>query len=123
MRLWLILAVIGAAALTEARADFVADPGALLKAGKHGAEGVTPPPSSSHADATPHPTIAQPSTWPGLLVIGILALFVVAAAVGIAVRANTPEEIPVAHSHDEPPGASHQHGPAGNLDTGHRQSH
>ena len=31
------------------------------------------------------------------------------------VRLNMPEEIPPAHSHDEPPGTSHHHGASGTL--------
>jgi len=43
----------------------------------------------------------------------ILAMFAAAAGVGVTVRLNTPPEVPVTHSHDEPPGASHHHGAGG----------
>jgi hypothetical protein len=73
--------------------------------------------TGEHAvDAAPHPMLPDPSeTWPGTTVIIIGAMFLAAAVVGPVVRANMPEEIPPAHSHDEPPGASHHHGKSGTL--------
>jgi hypothetical protein len=67
-------------------------------------------------DAAPHPALADGSDrWPGAVVIVILSMFLAAAVVGPIVRANMPEEVPPAHSHDEPPGASHHHGKSGTL--------
>jgi putative Mn2+ efflux pump MntP len=56
---------------------------------------------------------AEPAAWPGLMVIIILGMFLLAAGVGVVVRMNMPEELPETHSHDEPPGASHHHGAGG----------
>lgn len=77
--------------------------------------------SASHETAQldyTHPTIPQRADWAGATVIGILGMFLLAAAVGVGVRLNTPEEMPVTHSHDEPPGASHHHGPGGTVQPG-----
>jgi len=47
-------------------------------------------------------------------VVGIIGcLFGLAWVVGPVVRKEAPEEVPPAHSHDEPPGASGHHGPGG----------
>ena len=78
--------------------------------------------SSAHAagahadDPAPHPMLPDPSDrWPGTVVIVILSMFLTAAIVGPIVRANMPEEVPPAHTHDEPPGESHHHGRSGTL--------
>jgi hypothetical protein len=72
--------------------------------------------SESGSGDTPHPTISEDGHWAGALTVGILFMFVAAAAVGTAVHAHAPEELPPpAHSHDEPPGASHHHGPGGTV--------
>ena len=65
-----------------------------------------------------HPTVPEPARWAGATVVGIIGSFVIAAAVGIGVRLNMPEELPPTHSHDEPPGASHHHGPGGTVQPG-----
>ena len=65
-------------------------------------------------DNYPHPNISEDGSWAGVMVIIILlGFFLPAAVIGPIVRANTPEEVPPAHSHDEPPGASHHHGASG----------
>ena len=83
--------------------------------------------AADHADPAPHPVIPEPAEWPGTVVIVILSMFLAAAVVGPIVRANMPEEVPPAHSHDEPPGASHHHGKSGILnpepDEGHAGGH
>jgi hypothetical protein len=68
------------------------------------------------ADTTPHPVLPADTTWAGVVVIVIVALFVAATAVGITVRFNAPEEVPPTHSHDEPPGTSGHHGASGTID-------
>ena len=93
------------------------------------AAGHTGETAAAHAnDPAPHPALPDRSeTWPGPVVIIILSMFLAAAIVGPIVRANTPEEVPPAHSHDEPPGASHHHGKSGTLnpepDHGHASEH
>ena len=67
-------------------------------------------------DALPHPALSSDGSWAGAMVIIILGMFLAAAAVGVTVRMNMPEELPPpAHSHDEPPGTSHHHGPGGTI--------
>lgn len=73
--------------------------------------------ADERADA-PDPTSAGPQLsandhWAGVMVIGAIFLFVSAGVIGPIIRMNTPEEVPPAHSHDEPPGASHHHGLSG----------
>ena len=63
----------------------------------------------------PHPELSPNPDWAGVMLILILGLFVAAAVIGPVVRANMPEEVPPAHSHDEPPGTSHHHGRSGQL--------
>ena len=71
--------------------------------------------AAGEADPHPHPVIPADSTWAGSMVIILIGLFVAAAVIGPIVRANTPEEVPPAHSHDEPPGSSGHHGPSGTV--------
>jgi hypothetical protein len=63
--------------------------------------------------ALPHPVVPHHPAWVGVMLIIIGGVFLMALAIGLAVRANAPEEVPPTHAHDEPPGASHHHGPAG----------
>jgi hypothetical protein len=62
-----------------------------------------------------HPQIPFSPTWAGALLIIIAGMFLAAAVIGPIVRAEAPEEVPPAHSHDEPPGASGHHGPGGTI--------
>jgi hypothetical protein len=73
----------------------------------HGAAHVTEP------ENYPHPQVPEASAWPGAMLLTVFFMFLMAAVIGPIVRADAPEEVPPAHSHDEPPGASHHHGPAG----------
>jgi hypothetical protein len=73
----------------------------------------------AHAEAEnwPGPRIAAPSAWPGAMVLIVLGMFAAAAAVGVAVRANMPQDNGNgghdAHGHDS-------HGDAhGHDDHGH----
>ena len=63
-----------------------------------------------------HPAQPEDTEWAHTVIVVILTLFIAAIPVGIIVRANMPEEIPITHSHDEPPGASGHHGPSGAVD-------
>ena len=99
----------------------------LLQAQEHAA---TAPPATgteaaAHApvaDLQPHPTLSQDSSWAGGMIIIVLGMFLAAAVIGPIVRANTPEELPPAHSHDEPPGTSGHHSASGTIDT-HEPEH
>ena len=72
--------------------------------------------SESVPNALPHPHISEDGNWAGALAIAILlGLFLPAAVIGPIIRSDTPEEVPPAHSHDEPPGTSGHHGPGGTL--------
>ena len=62
-----------------------------------------------------HPLLSINGSWVPIILILIGGLFLAAAVIGPIVRANTPEEIPPAHSHDEPPGSSHHHGKSGTV--------
>ncbi len=64
-------------------------------------------------DTTPHPVLPANDYWAPVMLIVIAGMFLAAAIIGPVVRANTPEEVPPAHSHDEPPGTSHHHGHSG----------
>lgn len=67
-----------------------------------------------------HPILTSNTNWVPivLLLIGLLG-FLAAAVIGPIVRLNMPEELPAAHSHDEPPGASHHHGASGLKEAEH----
>jgi hypothetical protein len=60
----------------------------------------------------PHPVVSEHGAWAGVLWLIVGGLFLAAAVIGPIVRANAPEDL-TSHSHDEPPGASEQHGPDG----------
>jgi hypothetical protein len=66
-------------------------------------------------EADSHPDLSSNDAWARNVVKGILILFGLAALIGPWVRRNVPEEVPPAHSHDEPPGASHHHGAGGTV--------
>ncbi|MCU1274980.1 MAG: hypothetical protein JWO48_2411 [Bryobacterales bacterium] len=69
---------------------------------------------AAEAGETPAPVVSEDGSWAGAMVIIILlGFFVPAAIIGPIVRTEAPEEVPPAHSHDEPPGASHHHGSSG----------
>jgi hypothetical protein len=63
----------------------------------------------------PHPILSSNGSWVPILLIVIGMLFLAAAVIGPIVRANMPEELPVSHAHDEPPGSSHHHGRSGTI--------
>ena len=66
-----------------------------------------------------HPTPPEPGIlWPGSMMVAVVAMFLMAAFIGPVVRAEMPEEVPPAHSHDEPPGASGHHGAGGTVQPG-----
>jgi hypothetical protein len=70
--------------------------------------------SAVEGESSPPPVISQDGSWAGAMVIVILlGFFLPAWVIGLIVRAEAPEEVPPAHSHDEPPGASHHHGSSG----------
>jgi hypothetical protein len=86
------------------------------------------PEHTATAQPQSQPVLPADGSWAGPLVIfGIIGLFFFPAAViGPIVRMLTPEEVPPAHSHDEPPGTSGHHGKTGIVDTddhGHGHSH
>ena len=66
-----------------------------------------------------HPTPPEPGIlWPGSMMVAVVAMFLMAAFIGPVVRAEMPEEVPPAHSHDEPPGTSGHHGAGGTVQPG-----
>ena len=89
---------------------------------------VAAPEHTATAQPQSQPVLPADGSWAGPLVIfGIIGLFFFPAAViGPIVRMLTPEEVPPAHSHDEPPGTSGHHGKTGIVDTddhGHSHGH
>jgi hypothetical protein len=78
-------------------------------------------PALVHQESAPsysHPMMPNSTTWVGAMVIIVAGMFLAAAVIGPYVRWEMPEEVPVAHSHDEPPGTSHHHGPGGTVQPG-----
>lgn len=122
----LLLAARGAAAQAPHAEDPAAEHG---KASPHGSAGgddaaphdaaAGPARGGTHADghdAGPVPPGDHSAVWPGLVLILILTMFVLAAVIGPIARMHAPPaEMPVTHSHDEPPGASHHHGSGGTI--------
>ena len=80
-------------------------------------------------DAGPVVPADRKAVWPGVLLILILTMFALAAVIGPIARMHAPPaEMPVTHSHDEPPGASHHHGSGGTINPepdhhGHASGH
>ena len=62
-----------------------------------------------HYPAYDHPTLPKPhTTWAGLMVLIVLGMFVAAAAVGMVVMLNLPDEPPPpADAHDDHAGGHH----------------
>jgi hypothetical protein len=77
-----------------------------------------------HEDHATGPVFSADDHWTRKVVIGIGVMFVAAMLIGPAYRMHLPEEVPMTHSHDEPPGTSGHHGKSGALDAhaldGHR---
>ena len=101
MRRWISSIVLGCS-LAIGGVAIAAEP-------EHVAEAI-----SSTPEVFPHPDVSHDGSWAGAMaVIILLCFFLPAAIIGPIVRANTPEEVPPAHSHDEPPGTSGHHGSSG----------
>ena len=106
MRHWISSMLLGSA-LIVAGSTFAAE---------HAEPAVTGHAEAGHVaqDIFPHPHISEDGSWAGAMaIIILLGFFLPAAVIGPIVRANTPEEVPPAHSHDEPPGTSGHHGHSG----------
>jgi hypothetical protein len=104
----LLLSLAACGFASVARAQEHASPAPQLASPEH---------ADAAADREPHPVLPAPQPWHTITVILIVSLFVCALAVGVMVRLNSWEEEipPPAHSHDEPPGASHHHGRSGTV--------
>jgi hypothetical protein len=113
MKWYLVLAIIlFAGPSVRAAEEAIEAPAGAARTTEHDAAAAE---HGENADVS-HPVVLEPGpTWPGQVVIVILGMFLAAAIVGPVVRANAPEEVPPAHSHDEPPGTSHHHGKSGTL--------
>jgi hypothetical protein len=142
-----LLVIVLSIAVFTPRAPAAEDPATTHAAGEHAAAAHAPTTGaaqtpahaesdaahgdgvSAHHDDVPHPTKSKDADWAGVVIIIVLGMFLAAAVIGPIVRANAPEEVPPAHSHDEPPGASHHHGHSGQLnpvpesDLGHGHGH
>ena len=69
--------------------------------------------TASAQESAQHPILSDSGGWVPVMLMVVGGLFLAAAVIGPIVRANAPEEVPPAHSHDEPPGSSHHHGRSG----------
>jgi hypothetical protein len=76
----------------------------------------TTPPAPQREASPAAPVISGDAQWTERLLIGVAVLFIAAALIGPLYRLNLPDNILPTHSHDEPPGASHRHGPSGTVD-------
>ena len=74
------------------------------------------PPAPQREAGPAAPVLSDDAQWTERLLIGVAVLFIAAAFIGPLYRLNLPDELPPTHSHDEPPGASHRHGPSGTVD-------
>ena len=74
------------------------------------------PPAPQREAAPAAPVLSDDGQWAERMLIGVAVLFIAAAFIGPLYRLNLPDELPPTHSHDEPPGASHRHGPSGTID-------
>jgi hypothetical protein len=62
------------------------------------------------------PVLSADDRWVGKVLAGVGVMFAAAVLIGPAYRAHLPEEIPLTHSHDEPPGSTGLHGMTGAVD-------
>jgi len=76
----------------------------------------TQPAPVRHEDAPTAPVISDDAGWTSGVLIGVTTLFAAALLIGPVYRLSLPGELPVIHAHDEPPGASHHHGPTGTVE-------
>jgi hypothetical protein len=74
-----------------------------------------PVPTVRAEDAPAAPLLSQDVGWVRPVLIGVGVLFAAALLLGPIYRLNLPADL-TTHSHDEPPGASHHHGPGGTAD-------
>lgn len=61
---------------------------------------------ATQVDSEPHPQLSQDANWVRPMVAAVVAVFLAAIPVGLVVRANMPQQMPAAHSHDEPAGST-----------------
>ena len=74
------------------------------------------PATTPQVSAAPTAPVFSPDTrWVLALLIIVGGLFLAAAVIGPLYCMSLPEALPVTHSHDEPPGSSHHHGPSGTV--------
>lgn len=82
----------------------------------HAKPAPTQPAPVRHEDAPTAPVLSDDVGWTSGLLVGVAVLFAAAILIGPIYRLTLPGELPVTHAHDEPPGASHHHGPSGTVD-------
>ena len=76
----------------------------------------TPVTSGTEMTAQSGPILSHNINWLRPILTTVIIMFILAFVVGPVVRKEVPQELPPAHSHDEPPGASGHHGPGGTID-------
>lgn len=88
----------------------------LLSTGSS-AHAARPAATAPQVSAAPTAPVFSPDTrWILAVLIIVGGLFIAAAVIGPLYCMSLPEALPVTYSHDEPPGASHHHGPSGTVD-------
>lgn len=71
------------------------------------AAGHAPAPGSASQAAETYPAVPPRPVWAGTMVAVIGVMFAAALVAGLL---SPEDEMPVTHSHDEPPGSIHGHG-------------
>lgn len=74
-------------------------------------------------DTAGGPVVSSDGKWVVEVLIIVAGLFIAAAVIGPIYRASLPEELPLTHSHDEPPGSSGHHGHSGAVDHSAPEKH
>lgn len=69
-------------------------------------------------DEAPVPVLPGDADWVRGLLVALGVIVVAAGVIGPIYGAWAPEEVAATHAHDEPPGASHRHGPGGERERG-----
>lgn len=82
--------------------------GAVVSAGAGVGQGNSAAPTA--------PVFSPDGRWARGMMIVVVGMFLAAAVIGPLYRMSLPEALPVTHSHDEPPGSSHHHGPGGTIE-------
>ena len=80
-------------------------------------------PTTAHEPAYPHPILPGEDVWPGVMLICVAGMFLMAIGAGLIRRVENLDELPPAHGHghgdDHGHGGGHGHEDAHAADHGH----